>query len=188
MFLTYLYCSLLLFIYCLLYCSDDTSIYASAYYPYILYRYLQTHSNAFLDWYSLWRVKIPENKINAVYFSRKVNYPRWESLLKTLTEWPNDAKYLGVFLDNNLPYNKYSRSIRNKISETYNSLKPLFIRDTLRYIANYFCITPAFYLSLSMPVQSKALLAKLLCLISIVYIVENLKSVRNGSHYLCNST
>jgi hypothetical protein len=84
-------------------CADDACLYAAERKEGYVLRKLQRGLNSMAAWCERWIIKINEDKIRTIYFSRRIRPP--ESLL-TLSgrniPFVNSVKYLGVIFDKNI--------------------------------------------------------------------------------------
>lgn len=123
--------------------ADDTVIYYSNRNLTSCNKRLQEDLDTLDSWYSKWRIKINPTKTTGVFFKHR-NRPKKPDELQLDGQripWTNNAKYLGVQLDDRLKYDHHVKHVKKKIHALRNQLYPLInyksklsIRNKLKII------------------------------------------------------
>lgn len=107
--------------------ADDTVLYYKHVSILNCVNNINCHLKKATQWCNKWRIKINENKTQCVVFSRR--NPSSVPLLKLADrkiEYSKDTKYLGIYLDHRLSWNKHFTNIRGKTLQRIHQLYPLF--------------------------------------------------------------
>jgi hypothetical protein len=105
--------------------ADDKAIYATHTDPDMVSTTLQRHLNDLSHWYSLWHVKINENKsVHTTFVLRHRQPPPVHINGKPI---PNSdtAKYLSLTFDKRLTWAKHIHTTKLKLNQRIYSLKPI---------------------------------------------------------------
>ncbi|GBM94546.1 RNA-directed DNA polymerase from mobile element jockey [Araneus ventricosus] len=86
---------------------------------------LNTHLTELGRWLIKWKIKINSEKFQTVYFSRSRNQPFPPKLCRWVTPWCEDTKYLGITLDKKFTFKTHITSIKTKLQQAREQLKPL---------------------------------------------------------------
>lgn len=103
--------------------ADDTAVAAYSTHLNLSIKYLQTALDQIITWMKKWKIKINENKFQAVIFSRRKTDNREELIVnnKTIT-WKKTAKYLGIRFDMRLTWGCHITQTIDRIENRCNIL------------------------------------------------------------------
>lgn len=122
--------------------ADDTILYSSDIEAENILMNLESSFIKTRNYFITWKIKINENKTNAIYFTRRraIKYvPQRDLCLdNNIIPWSNPIKYLGVWLDSRLTFKHHTENTINKINKIVKSLysllnkkSPLFTKNKL---------------------------------------------------------
>jgi hypothetical protein len=123
---------------------DDTTLLAANNYPMVASRHLQHHLNLQQQWYSKWKIKINQTKsVQVTFTTRRINCPKF-SINSIKIPVKTDAKYLGLYLDQKLRWQKHVETKRQKLNLRLREMSWLLGRKSKLSIENklllYKCI------------------------------------------------
>jgi hypothetical protein len=112
--------------------ADDTAIFSSGVDPTIVIRCLQEHSNALLEYFASWKIKINSSKTEAIFFSRRraSRYlPGSQISVNGINiPWAQKVKYLGLTMDKKLIFKDHCEQLTSKISKLIKVYYPFINR------------------------------------------------------------
>ncbi|GBN48768.1 RNA-directed DNA polymerase from mobile element jockey [Araneus ventricosus] len=111
--------------------ADDTAILAKNKNHKYTAAALNQHLAKLDDWFLKWKIALNVNKTEAVYFAkgRRKYKPIVKIKNQTIT-WSQQAKYLGVILDEKLTWKNHITTIKTKFRAASRKLFPLIARDS----------------------------------------------------------
>ncbi|GBN36527.1 RNA-directed DNA polymerase from mobile element jockey [Araneus ventricosus] len=111
--------------------ADDTAILAKNKNHKYTAVALNKHLAKLDDWFRKWKIDLKVYKTDAIYFAkgRRKHKPIVEIKNQTIT-WSQQAKYLGVILDEKLTQKKHIPTIKTKFRAASRKLFPLIERDS----------------------------------------------------------
>ncbi|GBM91126.1 putative RNA-directed DNA polymerase from transposon X-element [Araneus ventricosus] len=111
--------------------ADDTAILAKNKNHKYTAAALNQHLAKLDDWFLKWKIALNVNKTEAVYFAkgRRKYKPIVKIKNQTIT-WSQQAKYLGVILDEKFTWKNHITTIKTKFRAASRKLFPLIARDS----------------------------------------------------------
>lgn len=114
--------------------ADDTALFFSHEYGQNIVEKLQISLDILTNYFSKWKIKINEEKTQAVFFTRRRHvcyYPITQlKINRTNIPWSQNIKYLGVYLDKKLIFNTHIGHQIHKFNIAKNLLYPLIKRSS----------------------------------------------------------
>lgn len=134
--------------------ADDTAFFKSSRYAKTITQTLERTFNKYQRYYKLWKIKVNNDKTQAIFFSKRRTKQLPQIPLKagdSNIEWSNEVKYLGLVLDKKLTYRQHVNyvaektlkamrilySMLNRKSKLDQSNKLLLLKVCLRPISTY---------------------------------------------------
>lgn len=112
--------------------ADDTAIFAQSRNSELAVRKLQNSLNNLTDWLDKWKIGINEAKTQAVLYTRKRNvHEERLDINGTLIRWSNQAKYLGLQIDQKLTWCSHTNYIKTLDITIIRNLYPLLANEVL---------------------------------------------------------
>lgn len=120
--------------------ADDTAIYTSSKNPKKIIDKLTESTNYLTSYCKLWKIKLNSAKTQAAYFTRRRS-PRWlpqDNLIinGNAIAWGNEIKYLGIFLDKLLTFQRQSEFAAERALKYIKILYPLINRKSKFSVQN----------------------------------------------------
>jgi hypothetical protein len=117
--------------------ADDTYLYATDLKGGFIVRKIQRGLSSMETWCECWNIKINEEKIQGVYFSRSLRPPAsYLSLNGRYIPFVNNAKYLGVIFDKKITWRLHIEMIKAKAFRTFIGVYSLFKSERLSAYIN----------------------------------------------------
>jgi hypothetical protein len=118
--------------------ADDTAIFVSDLNPHLVCDSLQEHIDSVSDYFKNWKIKINEDKTQAIYFTRCTkNVPTSKLKINNVeVAWTNEVKYLGVYLDKRLTFASHLTKSINKAEKAFRILYSFLNRKSKLCIQN----------------------------------------------------
>lgn len=114
--------------------ADDTCLFSSHEYGDTLVNNLQSGINNLVNYFNKWKIKINEEKTQAVFFSRKRKscfFPKTQIKINNIPiPWSGHIKYLGVYMDKKLIYELHIKKQIEKFCLAKGMLYPLIKRKS----------------------------------------------------------
>lgn len=110
--------------------ADDTMLYYSSRNLSALDKALTDDLRRITKWYNKWRIKINEQKAQAIHFTHRQKRPDEIPINGYKIPWQSTVKYLGVTLDQKLTYSKHTKEITRGIGIATSWLYPLINRKS----------------------------------------------------------
>lgn len=113
--------------------ADDTILMAAGKTVSSAIRRLQEYSNTLMKWFRKWRIKINEEKTQAIMFEYKNKRTKPTDRIKinnTEIPWKDDVTYLGIKFDKFLNFNRHIEEAENKANRIRGYLYPLINRKS----------------------------------------------------------
>jgi hypothetical protein len=112
--------------------ADDTLLYASGPTNISAVRNLQQQLDRVQPWFDQWRITINASKTATIFFTHKSkrNTPKIK-IKGTTLDWSKQIKYLGIYIDANINFNKHVQTVIHKAKGVRHSLYPLLNRKSL---------------------------------------------------------
>lgn len=114
--------------------ADDTCLFSSHEFGQNIVTELQCALDYLVDYFKKWKIKINEEKTQAVFFSRKRKscfYPTDQlKINQTSVQWSDNIKYLGVYMDRKLIFDLHIKKQIEKFTIAKNMLYPLIKRGS----------------------------------------------------------
>jgi hypothetical protein len=96
--------------------ADDIALLAAINDPIVASRHLQHHLNLLQQWYSKWKLKINKTEsVQATFTTRRINFPQ-VSISNIKIPVQTETKYLGLYLDQKLTWQKHVKTKRQKLN------------------------------------------------------------------------
>ncbi len=114
--------------------ADDTAIFCSATYPDLIIESLQEHTDALLEYFDDWKIKINSTKTEAIYFTRRRAsrfLPETQiNVNGSSVPWSSNVKYLGLILDKKLLFKNHIEYILDKSTKLIKIYYPFINRKS----------------------------------------------------------
>ncbi|GBO08824.1 RNA-directed DNA polymerase from mobile element jockey [Araneus ventricosus] len=111
--------------------ADDTTILARNKNPKYTAAAINQHLQKLDDWFVKWKIALNVSKTEAVYFAKGEKKHKPVIKIKNkIIPWSQQAKYLGIILDNKLTWQSHISSIKTKFRNVTRKLYPLIARDS----------------------------------------------------------
>jgi hypothetical protein len=118
--------------------ADDTACYTSGKNPKVITKRLQKAHDSLLRFYCKWKIKINDNKTEAIFFKTRRHLPQTDIIDSNGTDipWKDQVKYLGLNLDTRLRWGPHITATRNKALAIMAALYPIFNRHSKLSVRN----------------------------------------------------
>lgn len=119
--------------------ADDTAIYASSALLKDVIKPIKEHAQQIQDYMTKWKIKINEDKTQAIYITRRRTKEIPKRKLKIFNKniaWTNEAKYLGVMIDKKVTLKQHIDYVIKKTNVAINTLYPLINRKSKLCLQN----------------------------------------------------
>ncbi|GBN59593.1 RNA-directed DNA polymerase from mobile element jockey [Araneus ventricosus] len=111
--------------------ADDTTILARNKNPKYTAASINQHLQKLDDWFVKWKIALNVSKTEAVYFAKgEKKHKPVIKIKNNIIPWSQQAKYLGIILDNKLTWQSHISSIKTKFRNVIRKLYPLIARDS----------------------------------------------------------
>lgn len=111
--------------------ADDTIIYTHHRNPKSLQLRLQKDTDKIMKWFNTWKIKINEDKTEAIQFAKKKKRkPPPININNTDIAWTEEVKYLGIKLDAKMTFKKHIKDTKKICSQLIGCLYPLIGRKS----------------------------------------------------------
>lgn len=111
--------------------ADDTASYTSSDDTDLIIGRLQYSIELLQDYFKKWKLKINEDKTEAIFFSRARQPPtRTLKIAGHKVPWKTSVRYLGVRMDNRLNWSKHIADLRLKGAQALGALNPIMNRKS----------------------------------------------------------
>ena len=111
--------------------ADDTAFYCSSYRIDTIAKRLQESLTKVLKFFTKWKVRINEDKTEAVIFTkRRPEITKNIVFNNIIVNWTKSTKYLGITLDSRLTFSKHVNNINNKCIGLLRNLYPLINKNS----------------------------------------------------------
>lgn len=110
---------------------DDTLFYATSTNNNSAVKKVQKQIDLTQTWFSEWKLSVNVNKTSAIIFSHKsTRFTNKIKINNTSINWSNSMKYLGVYLDRKLTFNKHVNNIITKAKRSNFCLYSVINEDS----------------------------------------------------------
>lgn len=111
--------------------ADDTASFSSSDDIELVVARLQLSLELLSEYFKRWKLKLNDNKTEAILFTRKRELPRIKlSLNGHNIPWSHSVKYLGVILDPKVKWSPHIKSLHDKGMKCLSGLRPLLNRQS----------------------------------------------------------
>lgn len=129
--------------------ADDLAIYYSHELGHVIVTELQSALNKLEKYYFKWKLKLNSDKTQSIFFTRKRKLcflpDRNLNLSEREIPWLENVKYLGIFLDKKITFNKHVTYIVEKVNLYKKILYPLINRNSNLNIDNKMLIVKVIF-------------------------------------------